>query len=189
MRGIAMSVQTVTVPAAAPAPTSSVTVDPAAVAAAMDPVSVAAHIQQPEATPFVRGFERLMGTLDGVVVSAALLLAVFLLMRLIQSWMLHRAINRAIDAKSDVAPILVDKVDQPFRLSGPGEMPGDDRNGLVLVAIGLAMAGFGTIQGDEDVIRIAAGAALFPLFVGIALLVRRRLVMRAIAKELAAEQG
>lgn len=183
-----MSVQTVTVPAAAPAATQ-VTVDPAAVAAAMDPVSVAAHIQQPEATPFVRGFERMMGTVDGLVAAAGLLLAIFLLMRLIQSWMLHRAINRAIDAKSDVAPMLVDKVDQPFRLNAPGEMPGDDRNGLVLIAIGLAMAGFGVIQGDEQTLRIAAGAALFPLFVGIALLVRRRLVMRAIEKELAAEQG
>lgn len=183
-----MSVQTVTVPAAAPAATQ-VTVDPAVVAAAMDPVSVAAHIQQPEATPFVRGFERMMGTVDGLVAAAGLLLAIFLLMRLIQSWMLHRAINRAIDAKSDVAPMLVDKVDQPFRLNAPGEMPGDDRNGLVLIAIGLAMAGFGVIQGDEQTLRIAAGAALFPLFVGIALLVRRRLVMRAIEKELAAEQG
>lgn len=184
-----MSVQTVTVPASAPAMTS-VTVDPAAVAAAMDPVSVAAHIEQPEPTPpFVRGFERMMGTIDGLVVMAGLLLAAFLLMRLIQSWMLHRAINRAIDSKSDVAPMLVEKVDQPFRLNAPGEMPGDDRNGLVLIAIGLAMAGFGVIQGDDQTMRIAAGAALFPLFVGVALLIRRRLVLRAIEKELAAEQG
>ena len=66
------------------------------------------------------------------------------------------------------------------------DRPGDDRNALVLLAIGLAMAGFGLIQGNEQLIRISAGAALFPAFVGIALLVRRRLARAAAAEERAA---
>ena len=58
--------------------------------------------------------------------------------------------------------------------------------GIVGSAIGLAMAGFGLIQGHEQLIRISAGAALFPIFVGIALLVRRRLARAAAAEERAA---
>lgn len=51
----------------------------------------------------------------------------------------------------------------------------DLRNGMVLIALALAVAGFGLIQGSSDAIKGAAGIALFPLFVGIALLLRLRL--------------
>src|SRR3546814_1533728 len=76
---------------------------------------------------------------------------------------------------------MIDKLNKPYEhLGWPGgdrmgaDGPGDDRNGLVLLAIGLAMAGFGVIQGHEQMIRLSAGAALFPAFVGLALLLRRR---------------
>ena len=55
--------------------------------------------------------------------------------------------------------------------------------GIVGSAIGLAMAGFGLIQGHEQLIRLSAGAALFPAFVGAALLYRRRLARAAAAEE------
>ena len=100
--------------------------------------------------------------------------------------MLHRSIRRSLDAKSDSVGALIEKLNKPYEHVGGGreaEAPGDDRNGLVLLAIGLAMAGFGLIQGSEQIIRIAAGAALFPAFVGIALLVRRRLARAAAAGE------
>ena len=51
----------------------------------------------------------------------------------------------------------------------------DQRNGMVLIALALAVAGLGLIQGHEAAIRGTMGIALFPLFVGIALLIRVRL--------------
>src|SRR3546814_2365804 len=94
--------------------------------------------------------------------------------------MLHRSIRRAIEAKSDMVGAMIDKLNKPYEhLGWPGgdrmgaDGPGDDRNGLVLLAIGLAMAGFGVIQGHEQMIRLSAGAALFPAFVGLALLDRK----------------
>ena len=51
----------------------------------------------------------------------------------------------------------------------------DLRNGMVLIALALAIVGFGLIQGSTDAIKGSAGIALFPLFVGIALLLRLRL--------------
>src|SRR3546814_1806532 len=74
--------------------------------------------------------------------------------------MLHRSIRRAIEAKSDMVGAMIDKLNKPYEhLGWPGgdrmgaDGPGDDRNGLVLLAIGLAMAGFGVIQGHEQMIR------------------------------------
>ena len=112
----------------------------------------------------------------------------FLLARLLHAWMLHRSIRRALEAKSDAVSPLIDKLNKPYEHIGgqSPDRPGDDRNALVLLAIGLAMAGFGLIQGNEQLIRISAGAALFPAFVGIALLVRRRLARAAAAEERAA---
>lgn len=51
----------------------------------------------------------------------------------------------------------------------------DLRNGMVLIALALAIVGFGVIQGSTDAIKSTAGISLFPLFVGIALLLRLRL--------------
>ena len=51
----------------------------------------------------------------------------------------------------------------------------DVRNGMVLIALALAVVGFGLLQGSTDAIKGTAGIALFPLFVGIALLLRVRL--------------
>lgn len=173
-------------PAAPPTPP----VDPAAIAAAMDPAAVAQYVQ-PAQPPAVEILHRFFASVDGITVAIVVLLLAFLLARLIQAWMLHRSINKSIETKSDHAGALIDKVNKPMELAarGPRELPGDDRNGLVLIAIGLAMGGFGLVQGDEQTIRLAVGAAFFPLFVGAALLVRRALLNRAIAREQAAAAG
>lgn len=102
--------------------------------------------------------------------------------------MLHRSIRRALEAKSEAVSPLIDKLNKPYEhLAWQGDKEtasgGDERNALVLLAIGLAMAGFGLIQGHEQLIRTAVGAALFPIFVGIALLVRPRLAGIAAAEE------
>jgi hypothetical protein len=56
---------------------------------------------------------------------------------------------------------------------------GDDRIGLILVAIALAMIGFGLLMNSHDNLRAMTGIALFPLFVGIALLGRFWLARRS----------
>ncbi|WP_447765101.1 hypothetical protein [Sphingopyxis panaciterrae] len=172
----------VTVPAQA--------ISPADVAAYIDPRDIAAYLPAPPPTTELvavsDGFFRL---LENVTLVALFITGFFLLARVLHAWMLHRSIRRAIDAKSDHLGAMIEKLNKPYEHfggQGGGDAPGDDRNGLVLLAIGLAMAGFGLLQGDEQVVRIAAGAALFPAFVGIALLIRRRLARAAAAGERAA---
>ena len=58
---------------------------------------------------------------------------------------------------------------------------------MVLIALGVAMAGFAVIGfGDEsEALRIIVGASLFPLLMGTALLIRRKLLKRELATEAA----
>ncbi|MDO9370672.1 MAG: hypothetical protein Q7T68_19065 [Sphingopyxis sp.] len=174
------------VAAAAPLTLPAQTISPADVAAYIDPRDIAAFVPAPPPTTELvavsDGFFRLM---ENVTMVALFVIGFFLLARLLHAWMLHRSIRRALDAKSDAVSPLIDKLNKPYEhLGGQSpDAPGDDRNALVLLAIGLAMAGFGLIQGHEELIRISAGAALFPAFVGIALLVRRRLARAAAAGE------
>lgn len=182
--------------AAAPAVLPAPPVSPADVAAYIDPRDVAAYLPAPppttELVAISGDFFRL---LENLTMVSLLVVGLFLLARLLHAWMLHRSIRRALDAKSDVVTPLIDKLNKPYEHVGTrpaapsNDVPGDDRNGLVLLAIGLAMAGFGFIQGHEQIVRVAAGAALFPAFVGIALLVRRRLARAAAAEEQAAARG
>lgn len=180
------------VPTAAPPPAVTVpvsgtqSISPADVAAYIDPRDVASFLPPPPPTTELvavsEGFFRL---LENVTMVALFVVGLFLLARLLHAWMLHRSIRRALDAKSDAVSPLIDKLNKPYEhLGGQSpDTPGDDRNALVLLAIGLAMAGFGLIQGHEQLIRTSAGAALFPVFVGIALFVRRRLARAAAAEE------
>lgn len=176
------------VPAApvATAPQPAQSLSPADVAAYIDPRDVAAYLPAPPpTTELVAVSNDFFNLLENVTVVALFVVGFFLLARLLHAWMLHRSIRRALEAKSDAVSPLIDKLNKPYEHMGArpaDEAPEGDRNALVLLAIGLAMAGFGLIQGQEQVIRIAAGAALFPAFVGIALLVRRRLA-RAEARE------
>ncbi|HEY0597729.1 hypothetical protein [Sphingopyxis sp.] len=167
-------------------------VSPADVAAYIDPRDIAAYLPAPPpATELVAVSTHFFHLLENVTLVALFVVGFFLLARLLHAWMLHRSIRRALEAKSDAVGPLIDKLNKPYEHLGwqggkETASGGDDRNALVLLAIGLAMAGFGLIQGHEQLIRTSAGAALFPIFVGIALLVRRRLARAAAAEERAA---
>lgn len=189
---------TATAPAVPPATTITVpvptaqSISPADVAAYIDPRDIASFMPAPPpTTELVAISDRFFGWLENITMVALFVVGVFLLARLLHAWMLHRSIRRALDAKSEAVGPLIDKLNKPYEhlvWQGGKETVsgGDDRNALVLLAIGLAMAGFGLIQGHEQLIRTSAGAALFPIFVGIALLVRRRLARAAAAEERAA---
>lgn len=104
------------------------------------------------------------------------LLGFIYFLRLIQAWLLHRSLREAIKRDSAHAGMLVDRI-------GRGdlsriEVGSDDRTGLVLVAIGIAIAGFSLIANQQDWLRLGLGAALFPTLVGAALLLRHYLLRR-----------
>lgn len=173
----------VTVPA-----TAGQSISPADIAAYIDPRDIASFMPPPPpTTELVAISDSFFGLLENITMVALFVIGFFLLARLLHAWMLHKSIRRALEAKSDAALPMIDKLNKPYEHLGfglrQGDAPGDDRNGLVLLAIGLAMAGFGLIQGHEQVIRVAAGAALFPAFVGIALLYRRRLMRAEMLQE------
>lgn len=177
-------------PAAAPVALPAQSISPAEVAAYIDPRDIASFMPPPPpTTELVAVSDSFFRLLENITMVTLFVVGFFLLARLLHAWMLHRSIRRAFEAKSEAVGPLIDKLNKPYEHMGgrpteaSGDAPGDDRNGLVLLAIGLAMAGFGFIQGHDQIIRIAAGAALFPAFVGIALLYRRRLARAAAIEE------
>lgn len=113
-----------------------------------------------------------------------MLLAFIYFLRLIQAWLLHRSLREAIRKDSAHAGMLVDRI-------GRGDLDRveagtDDRTGMVLIAIGLAIAGFTLLANQQDWLRLGLGAALFPTLVGAALLLRHYLVRRAAEPDVAA---
>jgi hypothetical protein len=107
------------------------------------------------------------------------LLGFIFLLRLVQAWLLHRTLRDAIKRDSAHAGMLVDRLGRGDLTEG-GQDPGtDDRTGLVLLALGIAMAGFSLIVGDSQWLRYGLGAALFPSLIGAALLIRHRLLSRS----------
>lgn len=103
-----------------------------------------------------------------IAVATAVVVATVQLGRVLRAMMLHKTVREALTRENALGPALLDKIDEPRAGAGFG----DDRIGLVLLAIGFAAIGFALIQGSPDTIRNVTGMALFPLFVGAALLGR-----------------
>jgi hypothetical protein len=123
----------------------------------------------------------------GITGGFFLLLAFVYLLRLIQAWLLHRTLREAISRDSPLATTLVDRIGSGDIGAPPRATIGsDDRTGLVLLAFGLALAGFALVVGDPDWVRYGLGGALFPVLVGAALLLRHYLLRRAAERDLAA---
>jgi hypothetical protein len=94
--------------------------------------------------------------------AAASVLIVNQIGRVLRTRMLHGTLRKAIEHNASVTPELFDKLEGQKASGGFG----DDRIGLVLIAIGLATFCFGLIQGDPDDIRNVSSIGVFPLFVG-----------------------
>jgi len=90
--------------------------------------------------------------------------------RTLRTYSAQKTLREAITRGVTITPEMLVEAE---KTSEPGA--NDLRNGMVLIALALAIAGFGLIQGSTDAIKGTAGIALFPLFVGIALLLRLRL--------------
>jgi hypothetical protein len=113
-----------------------------------------------------------------VIISMSLLMltAFVFFLRLIQTWLLHRTLREAITRDSPMAAGLVDRIGSGD-LTAP-RIGSDDRTGLILLAVGIAIAGYTLIVNEAEWMRHGLGASLFPLLVGAALLVRHRWARR-----------
>lgn len=115
-----------------------------------------------------------------IAIATAAVLIVNQLGRILRTMMLHQTIRRGFSEGSPLAPELLDRIEA----KRTGQSFADDRIGVVLIAIGLAVFGFGIIaNSDPDDIRSAVGASLFPLLVGAALLGRHLVIRRTRAGE------
>lgn len=100
------------------------------------------------------------------VLTAGAVLIVGHLVRLARTAMLHRTIRKAIANDIDVLPSLLNRIeDKPASR-------GDDRTGLILLALALATLLFGLVHGDAERARSMAAISLYPALVGGALLSR-----------------
>ncbi len=94
--------------------------------------------------------------------------------RLVRTGMQHKTIREAISRDNQSVAQMMAAIEEQPQPAGRN----DDRTAFVLIAIGLALLGFGLVQGDPDDIRNLGGAALFPILVGGALLLRYYLTRR-----------
>ncbi len=74
----------------------------------------------------------------------------------------RQTLQTALESGKDLPPDIIKKLSIGMR-----HRSADLRRGIIFVAIGLAGIGLGILVGDGDEFREIAGAALFPLFIGL----------------------
>ena len=109
-----------------------------------------------------------------VLTTGAVLIAIQLA-RLLRAAMQHRTIREAISRDSQSVAELAAAIDREQLQPAGGN---DDRTAFVLIALGIALLLFGVIQGETENLRLMGGAAMFPILVGAALLLRLHLARR-----------
>lgn len=106
-----------------------------------------------------------------------LLVAFIYLLKLVEAWLLHRSVRAAIQRDSSVATDLLGWLEaNEARIA---RQRGDDRAGLLLIAIGAALVGFTLVVDDPRWLRYGVGSALFPIFTGIVLVARHIWIRRS----------
>ena len=114
-----------------------------------------------------------------VTLVAAVALVIIHLIRLMSANIRHKTLRRVIETHPESAERLIEQ-----QMAEPATQSGDDRLGMILVAIGIAMIGAsmtaGATGGWTD---YGIGGALFPLLVGAALWLRHIFVERARRRE------
>jgi len=109
-----------------------------------------------------------------VAIISALALVVIQLLRLASTAIRHRTIRQVIDKDPKAAEAVISELRTP---ETPG---GDDRLGLILLALGIAMLGASFTAGDTGGwTDYGVGASMFPLIVGAALMLRHYMIERA----------
>jgi hypothetical protein len=109
-----------------------------------------------------------------IAVLAALALIVIQLFRLLGTAIRHKTVRRVLDRDPAAAERAI------AELSKPEETTGDDRLGLILFALGIATVAASFTAGDTGGwTDYGIGAAMFPLIVGAALMLRHFVIERA----------
>lgn len=109
-----------------------------------------------------------------VAIVTALILGFIAVLRLIGTIVTHKTIRKAVE----LDPTHIDTI--LAQITAPRESAGDDRVGVVLIAIGLAMIGASVTAGDTGGwTDYGVGGAMFPLLTGAALCLRQFLVTRS----------
>ena len=110
----------------------------------------------------------------GIAGGSLILLGVVAILRLIGIWITHQTVRRAIEKDPAIAEPLLD------RITTSREPTGDDRIGLILLAVGVAAVIASLTAGDTGGwTDYGIGASMFPLIVGAALMGRHLLIKRA----------
>ncbi len=94
------------------------------------------------------------------------------LLKTLRMHMKQKTLRQAVKSGTTVPPELFMDAERAPEAGG-----NDLRIGMVLIALALAIASFGLLEGGSS-IRETLEISLFPLFVGIALLLRLRLVAK-----------
>lgn len=110
----------------------------------------------------------------GLAIAAVIIFIVAQLSRIIRSSAMHKTLRMGIEKGQTLDAALIEGLDR-----GPEPGSGDQRIGFVLIALALALFAAGAINAGEDNFRAMASIAMFPLFVGIALLLRLRFAAKS----------
>lgn len=108
-----------------------------------------------------------------LAIAAVVLFLIAQASRIIRSIAMDKTLRKDIEQRHALDPELIDRFD---KVAEPDAI--NQRNGFVLVAAALALLAAGIIQGDVEKLRNMATAAMFPLFVGSALLIRLQIARR-----------
>ena len=109
-----------------------------------------------------------------VAVAAVIALIVIQLFRLFQTAIRHKTVRKVIEKDPGIAEKAIEE------LSKAPEPAGDDRLGLILLALGIATLAASFTAGDTGGwTDYGIGGALFPLLVGAALWLRHVMAERA----------
>jgi peptidoglycan/LPS O-acetylase OafA/YrhL len=109
-----------------------------------------------------------------IAIAAVLAFLIAQVARTIRVDATHKTFRKAIEQGQPLTPELIDRIE-----ATPEPGAKDQRIGFVLVAAAIALICAGAIQGNLQDFRDLATAAIFPLFVGGALLLRLRLSRRS----------
>jgi hypothetical protein len=107
-----------------------------------------------------------------ITVATALVMIIALGFRALNLRSLHRTVTTAIENGSPDTPALIDRLGQRPRVS-------QRLVAYVLLAIAVAIVGVGLLEGNLYDLKEAVAPALFPGFVGVAILIYLRGVERA----------
>lgn len=113
-------------------------------------------------------------TIFAILTTGAVLIVVQL-GRLLRAAMQHRTIREAISRDNSSVPELLAGFDSEKAQKAGAN---DDRTAFVLIALGIAMLVFAWAQNSEEALRTLGAAAIFPVLVGAALLVRFHLARK-----------